>query len=336
MIDALKELAEMADALGGLNWVQGPGGNVSVKTDTSELWVKASGVRLADTSSEHGHVRVPLDLARRALAGDAEAEARLFSYAPRPSLETYFHALDGRVVAHTHPVGLLLAACSACPPELGLAAEVGWVRYIRPGRGVAVAMQAILRADADEQVIVLQSHGVVAIAGSAKRAIALTQEIDARARAAFHPQEEFAGLVARYVDAVIELPSGVMSWLPQRPETAEDTVPRYLFPDAVICASVTRVDSLREAASTASRALDLLGRASVLVDPEGKRVIIARNESQLRQSIEVAAAHDWIEDALIRQGSPLYLEPGEPARLLNLPSEQYRIRLASHAGSTSC
>ncbi len=111
----LEELRTMGQALGGLEWVQGPGGNVSVKSDEGELWVKASGKLLVDVAEEGGHVRVPLDLVTRALDGDAEADRELFARTPRPSLEAYFHALGPRVVAHTHALGGLLYACSNAP-----------------------------------------------------------------------------------------------------------------------------------------------------------------------------------------------------------------------------
>jgi hypothetical protein len=39
------------------------------------------------------------------------------------------------------------------------------------------------------------------------------------------------------------------------------------------------------------------------------------------------AAHDWLEDALAPRGLARYLPDDEPAKILDLPSEQYRLRL---------
>jgi ribulose-5-phosphate 4-epimerase/fuculose-1-phosphate aldolase len=315
-MNVLEELGSLGRELGALRWVQGPGGNVSIKAD-GELVVKASGVRLRDVAGGAGHARVPLDEARRALEGDAGADARLFARKPRPSLETYFHALDGRIVAHTHALGVLLYACSSRkgPRPEGVTGEVA---YARPGRGVALAMKDVL-VDAEEQAIVLLSHGVVVIAETAARAAALTLKIDDLVRARFGDLPALD--VAPYMVPACATEGGVFRPLPSRASS-----PRYLFPDAVICASVLLVDSLRDAAPLAARSIaETGGRAHVLSDADGQRALVAKNETQLDQSAEVLAAHDWLEDAL--GGQAEYLPKDEPLRLLDLPSEQYRIRL---------
>ena len=332
MTAPLAELLEMGRALGGLRWVQGPGGNVSVKTG-SELWVKASGTRLRDVATEAGHARVALDVAARALAGDAAADAELFARTPRPSLETYFHMLPARVVAHTHPVGAHLYACSSAvsPPEIG--AKVSEIPYVRPGRGVALAIEAVLDRAAPEQVIVLRSHGIVALAPTAARAIALTVAFDEAVRAGWPALPDFDQLVLAYsrAEEASAFDGGVVQPLPPRATNATSTTPpRYLFPDAPVCAGAVLVDALGDAPGPlAARALAATGRAGVLVDAHGRRAAFARNASQLAQTIEVLAAHDWIEDALAARGATRYLADDEPARILDMPAEQYRIRLAA-------
>ncbi len=97
----LAGLRALGDAFGSPTWAQGPGGNVSIKED-GVLWVKASGRRLSEVATPAGHSGVALTDATAALAGDKEADARAFAVTPRPSLETYFHAIGPKVVAHTH------------------------------------------------------------------------------------------------------------------------------------------------------------------------------------------------------------------------------------------
>jgi hypothetical protein len=83
---------------------------------------------------------------------------------------------------------------------------------------------------------------------------------------------------------------------------------------------------LRDPPALAARSIAATGgRAHVLADPEGRRALVAKNEIQLDQSAEVLAAHDWLSDAL--GGEACYLPDDEPGKLLDLPSEQYRIRL---------
>ena len=303
-----------------------------VKTEDA-LYVKASGVRLRDVAKDTGHSRVPLDLAKKALAGDADADESVFTCSPRPSLETYFHALSGRVVAHTHALGALLYACSA---DTGTLPEgvTGEVAYARPGRGVAVAMQSVLTNDA-EQAVILLSHGLVVIADDVERAIARTLQIDGASRARFAELPNEDELIVDYMQAAaIAVTGGFVRLLPSR--SAEPGVPpRYLFPDVVICASTMPVRSAAPSDAKALAPSTIVatgGRAHVLADGEGRRVLVAKNEEQLNQSTEVLAAHDWLEGVLRYQGKPRYLPDDEPASLLDLPSEQYRIRLAGGQG----
>jgi ribulose-5-phosphate 4-epimerase/fuculose-1-phosphate aldolase len=334
---ARAELRAMGQALGGLRWVQGPGGNCSVKVG-SELWVKASGTRFADVADDGGHARVSVELALRALAGDAEADRELFARSPRPSLETYFHALGPRVVAHTHALGALLFACARGPYFAELERDFVSIPYVRPGRGVAEAMQSVLGFDAGsgategERVCVLSSHGLVAYADSAARAIELTQRFDDRVRAIVERDGRLAPIepqVEAYLSAPeVALEGGVYRTLPTR--TARETdPPLYLFPDAPVCASTVLVDGLDDLSAAAASALREVGRACVLVDPSGRRIAVAKSDKQLTQTCEVAAAHDWLEDALRARGVANYLDADEPARILSLPSEQYRMRLAA-------
>ncbi|MEO8876718.1 MAG: hypothetical protein ABI461_14090, partial [Polyangiaceae bacterium] len=73
--------------------------------------------------------------------------------------------------------------------------------------------------------------------------------------------------------------------------------------------------------------LSKIKRATVVTDDRGERLICALSTSQLEQSVEVLAAHDLVEEVLVRRGVPAYLEDAEAPELLGMPSEQYRIQL---------
>lgn len=309
------ELALLGTELGGFDFVQGPGGNVSVKTDHGELWVKASGARLRDVASDRGHARVPLTEAVAALDGDTTADATLFARRPRPSLETYFHALPGRVVAHTHPVGAGLVACSdrALPGVQGVA--VLDVPYRRPGRDLAVTMRELLPEGAAEFLYVLRNHGIVAVAPTASRAIEITRAFDGHCRALFRDLPDFEPFVRAYLDAAPTGTEGdlVRSLPPiDAPRGAE---PRYLFPDAVVYGSVSYASESPEGAKG----------TWLQVDRQGTRRLRARTTHELDMATEVVAAHDWIAAALERHGGARPLAEDEPAAILSLPSERYRM-----------
>lgn len=309
------ELERLGTSLGDLAFVQGPGGNVSIK-DGEHLYVKASGVRLRDVRAHHSVV--PLDEARRALEGDSAADAAVFAVKPRPSLETYFHVLGPRVVAHTHALGVLLAACSGRVGELG----VKHIPYERPGRGVALAVRDAFGTAGVSGAIVLESHGVIVFASTVDEAVAETKALDARARALFTGAlPDVAGIHERNMSGEAMVVAGGLA----RRLTRRHVSSRYLFPDAVVYASHLRVARLD--VPTAERALTELPRPSVLFDDAGDRWVVARTADQLAYAVEVTTAHDWVEESLVSRGCARYLDDDEPARILDLPAEKYRLTL---------
>ena len=312
----MNDIETLGIRLGGVDYAQGPGGNVSVK-HAGTLFVKASGRRLRDLGQPGTVAEVPLDLAERALGGnDADAKA-VFDRTPRPSLETYFHALGGRVVAHTHALGALLVACSTSPRTDALL-----VPYERPGPGLAAAVARVL-GERTTGVLILQSHGLLVYADTVEEAVQHTLRTDQECRDRFGALPAFDAWIAA-LPAVTALPGGgCYSALPVRPMPHVG----YLCPDAVVYATVLRVPTLGGAEALAQRALVTLGRPVVLVDDDGRRVHCARTVDELEQAREVALAHDWIEDVLALRGEANYLPGDEPAKIVSMPSEQYRLEL---------
>jgi ribulose-5-phosphate 4-epimerase/fuculose-1-phosphate aldolase len=324
--EALEDLHTLGAALAGPHWAQGPGGNVSVKTEGGELWVKASGRRLADVASPRGHTKASLELALRAIAGDAKADGELFALEPRPSLETYMHALGPAVVVHTHAAGALLLACAAAGRS-HLPEAVTPIEYVRPGRGLAVRIRKVLNPE--ECVVLLRSHGLVVYAASAARALELTASVDRLGLQVFEPRTTFDEHLSTYRQAPLQRAEGVVACaLPDgaRPGEAGE---RYLFPDAVIYATTVRVRDLRDPLAQASEVLSELKRPAVLIDGEGARLAVAPTESKLRDCIEVAAVHDWVAGVLEARGGFEVLDASEPAQLVAMPSERYRMKLGA-------
>ena len=319
----MDSLTRLGAALGGTRYVQGPGGNISVK-DGDRLRVKASGKRLRELGQPGAHADVPLELARRALQGDQAADTELFAHRPRPSLEAYFHALGGHIVAHTHALGALLVACSDDEHfARRLPADVIPVGYERPGRGLALLVQEALGAR-EHAVLILRSHGLIVYAPDVESAIATTLAVDDACRAHFAALPDFDVQVsAAYSPEALAGDAGIMTALPAR--RAEPG--RYLCPDAVVFGTVVRVSTLDQRQAEAAAALASFRRPVVLQADNGQRLLVARNADELAQAREVVLAHDWAMDALEGAGGALYLPPEEPAKIVNMPSEQYRLAL---------
>ena len=301
----VRPLIRVGHALAGLAWVQGPGGNLSVK-DGQTLAIKASGTRLADVHAPGALAFVPVAQARAALAGDAQASTALFQHQPRPSLETWLHALPGRYIVHTHPLGVLLLACSrlAAPPD------VADIAAALPGRELAMAMLAAGDVDA----WLLRNHGLVVRAPAAAQALRRTRAIDAACRKMFGVRP--SDLPRLPVFRPRPVSGGLVAALP--PQTPAP--PHYLFPDAAVLTAQTVVTALSDRAAADKLALD--PRPGVLVTPTGERWAIARNPVQLQDVLEVATAHDWL---LLRLGAQAVALPDAmTTAILEMPAERFR------------
>ncbi|MBI4605641.1 MAG: SDR family oxidoreductase [Planctomycetes bacterium] len=220
----LLELIRISRAAGAdPDLVQGGGGNTSVKSrDGSSLFVKASGTALGEMDEARGWAEVDLaaarDLARREdlarLPADRrESEAlRLLQAAvrrpagARPSVEASLHAILGRVVIHTHPVGLNALLCSRRSREVvegalekvlekvlenvaGAAAGPPlYVPYVDPGYTLAARLAREIDAyDARHgrrpSVVLLENHGVFVAAEEPEACLELHRAVTDAGRA---------------------------------------------------------------------------------------------------------------------------------------------------------
>jgi ribulose-5-phosphate 4-epimerase/fuculose-1-phosphate aldolase len=321
----LDELTHLAEALGGLDMVQGPGGNASVK-DGDGLVVKASGVRLCDLAHPTAHVRVPLALLRAALEGDAQAEQRLASMTPRPSLEVYFHGLGPRVVAHTHPLGALLVACTSTrdPPTLP-GACVRTIAYARPGRPLALLVREALATATAPTLLLLRAHGLIVYADTAAEAVALTRAFDEACRARYGAVASVAHRVERYrATSLCAVKGGFVRVLP-----TEEGRGAVLFPDAAVFCPIVRVHSLDALEALAAHTLAITSRAVLLTDGV-QRALLAPSLRALDYAVEVLAAHEVLAEALGNAAEPIADE--EAHAIAAMPGELHRLALA---GGTS-
>ncbi|WP_316151113.1 class II aldolase/adducin family protein [Cupriavidus sp. BIC8F] len=148
--------------------VQGAGGNVSWK-DGDTLWVKASGMWLADAKQKD--IFVPVDLAHLCVAiasGNMEVQPHaLESNGLRPSIETLLHALmPHRIVVHLHAIEALahLVRSDYASKLTAIADEnLRWasVSYFKPGAELARAVDHALKKSPGTDIVFLKSHGVV-------------------------------------------------------------------------------------------------------------------------------------------------------------------------------
>ena len=152
-------------------WVQGGGGNCSVK-DQNKMWVKASGCFLEEVSVDQGYAVV-----------DAKTGQPLDEEYGKASMETPLHTLLGSFVIHTHPV-LVSAYVSSYEAknqfkELFPESPFVWVDYATPGKKLFEKVKATIPAAAaqNDLVLFLENHGLFVSSALKKKAMDLHQEV---------------------------------------------------------------------------------------------------------------------------------------------------------------
>jgi rhamnose utilization protein RhaD (predicted bifunctional aldolase and dehydrogenase) len=195
----LKDFARMSQIAGSRpDYVQGGGGNTSVKFPDGTMAIKASGFRLRQVTESDGFAVVERDTLR-----DVTAER---GYKPlRPSVEAGFHALLGRFVLHTHPVYANLALCSeggaARLPEVMEGIGFISVPYRNPGEELSAAIRE--RLTPDTRVVLMANHGIVVTEDTADACLRLHDEVNDRFAKAYGVTLQDFQAFARQLDKTL-------------------------------------------------------------------------------------------------------------------------------------
>ncbi|MDE1567243.1 class II aldolase/adducin family protein [Aquabacter sp. P-9] len=309
--------------------VQGPGGNTSIK-DAGVLWVKASGIWMAQADERNGFVPVDLSLIRDQIRnghsepGTGAIRTDLVAGAlGRPSIETSFHALlPHRVVLHTHSVSVLAGAIRADAEQLfnEKLRGLNWalIPYARPGLPLTHLI-ADRMIDGAPNVLVLRNHGLVVGGGSVDEALGTMAEVERRLEQetlehALPDLDELAHL-AHHTDWVLPADASVHR-LGVEPQAFAVATRYSLYPDHVVFLG-SRIAGCREG--------EALPPDAPLVAVEGKGVLV-------RQSMSAAslAMIGCLSDVLARltMGATVEgLSTAQENELLNWDAEKLRQSL---------
>ncbi len=182
MPDFIDKLIEVSRKYGtDKNYIIAGGGNTSYK-DENKLWVKASGIRLADID-EGGFVCMARDKLglmnskdypqdsvklREEVRKDLE-RAVISPRGLRPSIETSLHnIIDYKYIVHTHPCIVNSVMCSKRARETVeelFGDEALYVEYTEPGYSLFKKLMGRINEYSDRykiapKIIFLQNHGV--------------------------------------------------------------------------------------------------------------------------------------------------------------------------------
>ena len=210
----LADYARLSQGAGARrDYVQGGGGNTSVKLDDRYMAVKASGFCLSDVTPQSAYAVMDYaairafyrehnesDFTDTEKAGSDLAKQSTIAVeglpALRPSVEAGFHSLLGRFVIHSHSIYANLACCAVEMREIlaealaGSDFTWGWVPYIDPGARLSFAIREEMDRVAREtgkapNVLFMQNHGLIVHEETADACLALHDLVNARIAAQF-------------------------------------------------------------------------------------------------------------------------------------------------------
>lgn len=200
--EATKVLVKISKYVGeNLAYIQGGGGNSSVKISSSEMIVKSSGTNLKDLSVSSGYCKVNHKKINDFIYAYADnkktsfekviEESKIDGYG-RPSMETGFHSQLGNYVLHTHPVYINTFLCSTDGQTKlkDLIPEAHWIKYATPGEAVTFELKKIiedknLSPHKDDLIFLLENHGIIVSSNNHSAVTEVHDEINNRIKKAF-------------------------------------------------------------------------------------------------------------------------------------------------------
>ena len=340
MLDDLRRLSARIGR--DIEQVQAAGGNTSLKDD-GLLWVKASGLWLADAEAHETFVPVRLDAVLRGIESgspDPTAGAVVTERNPaglRPSIETTLHALlPHRVVVQTHSVRTIAVAVRTdAEAELerrlaGLA--YAFAPYRQPGLPLTLAVAAATGGRSVD-VVVLGNHGLVVGADDVAGAETMLAEVERRLDAPLAEAPRGDGEALRRVGAALglkPLEGHVLDGLATVPPRLERAAAGSYYPDHLVFlgprATVLPDDSAKARPIAAAAREDggrlfLVPGVGVLLDPD------ANPGADALAACLGHALGRVPDDARLNA-----LTPEEEAALMNWDAEKYRQGLARARG----
>ena len=348
-LQELEAFSAMSNQAGArADYVQGGGGNTSVKTDDGRMAIKASGFRLSDVAPDNAYALIdylplaafyrdtdPASLEDIEKAGSEKAKALTLTLPElpvlRPSVEAGFHSILDRFVLHTHSVYCNLAACAAECDEILAAAFEGapysytCVPYTDPGAKLTFIIRDACRETKEQTgkepaVIVMKNHGLVATAGTAQEALDIHEDANKRIAAWFGVDPESypkPAVTASGTDFVSATPY-LKDVLSSGKYTADVLLNNPLYPDQMVFFTGTLLP-----------AGEALADNTCVIDPETGLITYRTKESQALVLEETFCAVCFILEQLEKKGLQVqYMGQDARSFIANWESEKYRKTLS--------
>ena len=348
---AFSKLSQTAGARA--DYVQGGGGNTSVKLADGLMAIKASGYCLKDIRADKAYAVMDYEALRAFYYGnepqnleDVEKQGSACAKenvktidgldALRPSVEAGFHSILKTFVLHTHSVYANLACCSTSCCEIAKKAfegadySWGWVPYTDPGANLTFAIRDELRRVEKETgkvpaVILMQNHGIIVHDDDADTCLKIHADANERLAAAFKMTgDSFPAIAIRKLPAGFFLADTeyLKNQLKNCAYSHKQLMEEPLYPDQM----VFLID-------TFFMDTDAIADGQCVASTETGEMLLNMPESKAMTLTETLSAVFFIMEAIKANGYELSTM-GEAAKnfIANWESEKYRKSLAGKKG----
>jgi ribulose-5-phosphate 4-epimerase/fuculose-1-phosphate aldolase len=342
----LKSLEMISGAVGNRpEYIQGGGGNTSVKIDGHWMAVKASGFRLKDISSSDGIVYVNyanligfFDGVKIDSDIDYEKESNDFIKRNskqidghrqlRPSVETAFHSLLKKFVIHSHPVYANILCCmengqNACEGIFrDKPVDYIWIPYIQPGFLLSCRIrdekEKYFRENGkNPSVIFMENHGLIVTDDDARECLALHENVNSLIRDSLGMPAHYPELSLERIDenTWVSKTNFVSGFLFNRPigETFFEENP--LYPDQLVYINQN---------------VSFKNDKKLNIDLRERRILYKTNFAEASAIEENLLAYFYVIDAIWAKGFTLRtMGKKESDFIRNWEAEKYRSRMMS-------
>lgn len=335
MIEELKNLVKISTYVGDRkDFVQGGGGNTSVKIDGTIMAIKASGFLLKDVSVDNAFALVDYKKVRDFYSSEQNGNEDIVKSAVvkkdgykvlKPSIETGFHSLLGKYVIHTHSVYANVITCAKDSVKLLKKYAVGnaemiHVPYSMPGRNITENIKAQLQNNnvdikGDKPVcLFLKSHGFVVSANDVDKAIQCHREVNNLLIKQFGEQDSDYQL-EKIDENHYTIDSAIFDENQLELLMSENIMDCVLFPDQVVYIQNDK---------SKIKVMEL--------DKANNRLLFNTNRSETEAIIDTLLAYCYISTTLTTLGYEAdYIAKEEVQRLLSNEDEEYRKKLISNS-----
>jgi len=223
---SLKELEIISNAAGSApEYVQGGGGNTSVKLNDELMAVKASGFKLKQITNREGFVVVNyknikeyfknvnlesgIDYEKDSVKFAKDNIVALEGIAKlRPSVEAGFHSILKKYVIHTHPVYANILCCSEEGQKLvddifpENEWDTLWVPYVNPGFFLTLKITEVIKNHESKKgrfpgIIFMENHGLIITSDNKEYCLELHNEVNNRIKEYLQVSEAYPEIIIK-------------------------------------------------------------------------------------------------------------------------------------------